>query len=59
MTTEEIRKNKDLFPMSDNVFSKWIQFLSEADMVKYAKDVPISEKKNLDKDMIFSLIQKY
>ena len=59
MTTEEIVKYKDLFPMSEDGFSKWTNFLLEADMVKYAKTVPTPKKMSFDKDMIYYLIKKY
>jgi len=58
MTTEEIHQFRNLFPMEDEQFKNWAQFLSEADMVKYAKEIPSSEKMNLDMVKISSLITK-
>lgn len=56
MTTEEIGEHKKVFPMDESLVLDWIQFLSEADMVKYAKAIPTPEKKRVDKDFLINLI---
>jgi len=58
MTTEEINEFRFLIPLKDEIFSDWAQFLSEADMVKYARDIPSPEKMSTDKKLISSLISK-
>ena len=58
MTTEEINEFQSLFPMEDDLFSEWHQFLSEADMVKYAREIPSLEKMSADKKRIYSLISQ-
>lgn len=57
MTTEEINEFRSLFPLTDDLFSDWTRFLFEADMVKYAREIPTSEKMSADKEKISSLIQ--
>ena len=58
MTTEEINQFRFLFPLKDEIFSEWAQFLSDADMVKYAREIPSSEKMSTDKKLISSLISQ-
>jgi len=58
MTTEEIQEFRPLFPLDDEQFSEWHQFLSEADMVKYARDIPTPDKMNSDMEKISSLISQ-
>ena len=58
MTTEEINEFRSLFPMEDELFSEWHQFLSEADMVKYAREIPTPEKMTIDKNKIHSLLSQ-
>lgn len=58
MTTEEINQFRFLFPLKDEIFSKWAQFLSDADMVKYAREIPSPEKMSNDKKLISSLISQ-
>jgi hypothetical protein len=58
MTTEEINQFRFLFPLKDEIFSEWAQFLSEADMVKYAREIPSPEKMSTDKKLISSLISQ-
>ena len=58
MTTEEINQFRFLFPLKDEIFSEWAQFLSEADMVKYAREIPSPEKMYTDKKLISSLISQ-
>ena len=58
MTTEEIQEFRPLFPLDDEQFSEWHQFLSEADMVKYARDIPTPDKMNSDMGKISSLISQ-
>ena len=58
MTTEEIHGFKSLFPMDEFQFSQWVQFLNEADMVKYAREIPSPEKMSVDKEKISSLIHQ-
>ena len=57
MTTEEIIDNQDLFPWESQQFFTWSQFLEEADLVKYARDIPTPEKMTLDKEKVVSLIE--
>jgi len=59
MTTEEIKHYKKLFPMDEHQFTTWVQFLSEADMVKYARDVPTPTKMDNDKELIINLISQF
>ena len=58
MTTEEIHGFRSLFPMDESQFSQWVQFLNEADMVKYAREIPSLEKMSVDKEKISSLIHQ-
>ena len=58
MSTEEINFHRKLFPVDDSRFIDWIQFLNEADLVKYAKETPSSEKTLLDKERVNILIQQ-
>lgn len=58
MTTEEINQFRFLIPLKDEIFSDWAQFLSEADMVKYAREIPSPEKMSTDKKLISSLISQ-
>jgi len=58
MTTEEIHAFRSLFPMDESQFSQWIEFLNEADMVKYAREIPNPEKMSIDKEKISSLIHQ-
>ena len=58
MTTEEINEFRFLIPLKDEIFSEWAQFLSEADMVKYAREIPSPEKMSNDKKLISSLISQ-
>ena len=58
MTTEEIHGFRSIFPMDESQFSQWIQFLNEADMVKYAREIPSLEKMSIDKEKISSLIHQ-
>ena len=58
MTTEEINQFRFLFPLKDEIFSEWTQFLSDADMVKYAREIPSPEKMSNDKKLISSLISQ-
>jgi len=57
MTTEEIQEFRSLFPLGDDLFFDWTQFLTDADMVKYAREIPTPEKMFADKEKISSLIQ--
>ena len=58
MTTEEIHAFRSLFPMGESQFSQWVQFLNEADMVKYAREIPSKEKMSVDKEKISYLIHQ-
>ncbi len=40
MTTEEIRSQKNIFPIPDSLYSQWIEVLLRSDMTKYAKHIP-------------------
>ena len=56
MTTDQIRKSRALFPMDNTIFSDWVLFLSLADQVKYAQEIPDKEKMLIDKEKIIFLI---
>ncbi len=58
MTTDQIRQSRVLFPMDDNMFSDWLLFLSLADQVKYAREIPDKDKMLFDKEKIISLINQ-
>jgi len=58
MNTEENNQIRFLFTLKDEIFSEWAQFLSEADMVKYAREIPSPEKMSNDKKLISSLISQ-
>ncbi len=59
MTTPEIEKFRNHFPMSDSNFKSWLEFLLLADEVKYAQKLPKSEILLADKEMIFNLIEEW
>ena len=56
MTTQEIISSKKIFPIDDDVFSDLVQFLSEADKVKYARVIPDAEKIRIHKNTIETFI---
>ena len=58
MTTDQIRKSRALFPMDNTIFSDWVLFLSLADQVKYAQEIPDRDKMLNDKEKIISLIKQ-
>jgi len=58
MTTEEIIQNQNIFDMSDDIFSEWVNLLKKADLIKFAKkSTPISEMED-DKNVTFNIIKK-
>ena len=57
MTTQEIISSKKIFPIDDDVFSDLVQFLSEADKVKYARELPSYNTMINDKNKIISIIK--
>ena len=59
MTTEEIIGNRDLFNCNDNSFSQWIDLLSKADLVKYAKQSIEPYEMDIDKDKVINLINNF
>ena len=59
MTTEEIIGNRDLFDCNDNSFSQWIDLLSKADLVKYAKQSIEPYEMDIDKDKVINLINNF
>ena len=59
MTTEEIIGNRDLFYCDDDSFSRWIGFLSKADLVKYAKQSIEPYEMDIDKDKVIDLINNF
>ena len=59
MTTEEIIGNRDLFHCNDNSFSQWIDLLSKADLVKYAKQSIEPYEMDIDKDKVINLINNF
>ena len=56
MTTQEIISSKEIFPINDDVFLDLVQFLSEADKVKYARVVPDAAKIRVHKNTIETFI---
>ena len=56
MTTNEIKESRLLFPVENSLFNEWIVFLSLADQVKYALELPDKAKMKSDKDKIKSII---
>ena len=59
MTTEEIIGNRDLFYCDDDSFSRWIDLLSKADLVKYAKQSIEPYEMDIDKDKVIDLINNF
>lgn len=58
MTTSEISENKDLIHIDEIQLEFWINFLQEADKVKYAKELYSVEKMNSDMKSILSWINE-
>ena len=58
MSTEEIKTHRELFPLDDMQFTELVQFLNEADLIKYAREIPSPQKVLLDKERINNLIQQ-
>ena len=58
MSTEEINTHRELFPLDDMQFTELVQFLNEADLIKYAREIPSPQKVLLDKERINNLIQQ-
>ena len=58
MTTEEIDSSRFIFPVNDNCLSEWIDFLYDADQVKYARATPDLEKMSNDKKKVALLIEQ-
>ena len=56
MTTNEIKESRLLFPIENSWFNEWIIFLSLADQVKYALELPDKDRMKSDKDKIKSII---
>ena len=56
MTTNEIKESRLLFPVENSWFNEWIIFLSLADQVKYALELPDKDRMKSDKDKIKSII---
>ena len=56
MTTHEIISSREIFPINDDVFLDLVQFLSEADKVKYARVVPDTAKARIHKNTIETFI---
>ena len=56
MTTEEIEKNRSLFPMDDLTFSKWLTLLHQADLVMYANDTVSKEQTSKDRIKLNEII---
>ena len=56
MTTNEIKESRLLFPIENSWFNEWIIFLSLADQVKYALELPDKARMKSDKDKIKSII---
>ena len=49
MTTEDILKNRNIFPYNDKIINSYLRILTNADMVKYAKHY--NNKKECDIDL--------
>ena len=48
MSTEEIKTHRELFPLDDMQFTELVQFLNEADLIKYAREIPSPEKSDVN-----------
>lgn len=59
MTTEEIIKNRKLFSVNDTNFSDWIDLLTKADLVKYAKHSITSSEMDNDKNKAINIINNF
>ena len=46
------------FPVNDNYLAEWIDFLYDADQVKYARATPDLEKMSNDKKKVALLIEQ-
>ena len=59
MTTEEIKENKSIFPVNQDIFYEWVKFLEKADLIKYAKfEVPFTDM-DKDKIRVIAIIEKF
>jgi hypothetical protein len=56
MTTEEIEKNRSLFPMDDLIFSKWLTLLQQADLVMYASGTVSEDRMTKDRIKLNEII---
>jgi hypothetical protein len=56
MTTEEIENAYEIFQFDEQYLIQVINFLKESDKVKYAREIPNSDKMVMDKDKIQDLI---
>lgn len=56
MTTEEIEKNRSLFPIDNLTFSKWLKLLHQADLIMYANDTVNEEKMSQDRIKLNEII---
>jgi len=59
MTTEEIILNKNLFSVNDTIFSEWVDLLTKADLVKYAKHSITSSEMENDKNKAINIINNF
>ena len=57
MDTEQIKKTRIIFPIDDDIFYEWLLFLSYADKVKYARELPSEKRMIEDKDKIIFMVK--
>ena len=57
MTTNEIKLNKNIFLANQNIFSKWIDLLEKADLIKFAKNEATVSEMEKDKKIALNIIE--
>ena len=58
MTTDDIKKYRELFPMDDTYFNQLINILSRADQIKYAKEGTTQNQRAEDIKWIKDFLKK-
>ena len=57
MTTDEIKLNKNIFLVNQNIFSDWIELLEKADLIKFAKNEATLSEMEKDKKRALKIIE--
>ena len=57
MTTDEIKLNKIIFLVNENIFSDWIELLEKADLIKFAKNEATLSEMEKDKKRALNIIE--